>query len=136
MPWRWYWSINSAGEGELTINFPLKPTRRKVALSAEQMATIRKSLRDERFFELKDQYGPGIIHGGWSTLTVIAGEHINKTIRYNSVGSWGTEREKAILAEAAPAARVWLTISDILDPDTKIFDERKELASAVMKLNK
>jgi hypothetical protein len=40
-----------------------------VTLSAEQMASIRDTLRNERFVELKDSYGPLYVHGGWSTLT-------------------------------------------------------------------
>jgi hypothetical protein len=134
-PWRWSWSINSAGEGELTIT-SIKSTRRKVVLCAEQMAAIRKTLRDEQFVELKDAYGPVYIHGGWDTLTVIAGEHINKTVRYSSIWSWSTDRKKGTLTEAAPAARVWLKVTGIVDPDGKIFKEQKELAAALKALKK
>ena len=47
----------------------------------------RSSLHRDRFARvvgLEDAYGPLVLHGGWSTLAVIAGEHINKSIRFNS----------------------------------------------------
>ena len=131
-PWRWYWSINSAGDGELTINSI--PVRRKLALSAEQMAAIRHALRAERFVTLKDSYGPSYVDQGWDTLTVIAGEHINKSVRFNSVWRWAKERKT--LDDAVPAARIWLTVVEILDPDGNVFTERKELAAAILALKR
>jgi hypothetical protein len=128
-PWRWCWSINSAGDGELIISSMKPDVQRKMAVSRDQLATIRQSLRAERFVALKDSYGPLYIHGGWDTLTVIAGENINKSVRYNSVWSWAKEADT--LTRAAQAARVWLTVVEILDPDGTVFGERKELASAV-----
>jgi hypothetical protein len=137
MPRRWYWSINSAGQGSLTINFMnLKPTQRKVDLSGEQMAAIRKTLLAERFVSFKESYGPLYLHGGWSTLTVIAGEHINKTVRFNSTWSWASQKEHAALVENAPVVRVWLAITEVLDPDGKVFEERKILAAALKDLKK
>jgi hypothetical protein len=134
-PWRWSWSVNSAGQAELTISRFPNPMQRKMEFSAKQMAGIRQVLRHEHFVELKDSYGPLVIHGGWSTLTVIAGEHINKTVRYNStnwVNNWGMDK----LAEAAPALRVWLKMSEIVDPEGKVFQERTDLAQLLKALKK
>ena len=54
----------------------------KKKFSAQQMASVRQTLCDERFVELEDGFGPLVIHGGWSALTEIASEHINRSIRF------------------------------------------------------
>ncbi len=69
-PWRWSWSINTAGQAELIITGSPKGRRVKKKFSAQQMASIRQTLCDERFVDLEDAYGPLVIHGGWSTLEV------------------------------------------------------------------
>jgi hypothetical protein len=134
-PSRWYWSINSAGQGCLTIG-SLKPTQQKMELSVEQMAAIRKTLCEEQFVSFKQSYGPLYSHGGWSTLTVIAGEHINKTVRFNSTWSWDSKSEQAALAERVPALRVWLAVTGVLDPDGRVLEERKNLAAALKAFQK
>ncbi len=82
-PYGWCWSINSGGQAELTISttaiegkfklMRLKSIRKELRLTVDQMASIRKALRDARFFQLNKEYGPVYVHGGWSTLTVVAG---------------------------------------------------------------
>jgi hypothetical protein len=143
-PDTWNWSINSAGEGELTIDFTAnlakrvlpKTTRQAFKLSAGQMTAIRKVLRQERFAQLKKEYGPWVIHGGWSTLTIIAGEHLNKTVRFGSVWTWASSSEKDKLAQRAAAARVWIKICEAVDPEGKVFRETKNLAKAVRAVKK
>jgi len=95
-------------QAALIITGSPKERRVNKKFSAQQMASIRQTLCDERFVDLEDAYGPLVIHGGWSTLTVIAGEHINKRIRFNSTWTWATSKEKDELAKAAPALRIWL----------------------------
>jgi len=126
----WNWSINSAGEAELTgYGRP-----RKVTLSADQMAAIRRCLRDEEFTSFKDSYGPFDMEGGEDTLTVIAGGDINKTVRFQSVWHWAGD--PPTLRKVASAARVWVAVVEFLDPDEKMFRERKTLAKALQSLKK
>jgi hypothetical protein len=126
----WNWSINSAGEAELTgYGRP-----RKVTLSADQMAAIRRSLRAERFTSLKESYGPFDVEGGEDALTVSAGGDIDKTVRFQSVWHWAGD--PPTLRKVAPAARVWVTVVEILDPDEKMFRERGTLAKALQILKK
>jgi hypothetical protein len=132
-PWRWYWSINSGGRGELTISCLGEPTRRKVEFSAEQWASLRQALSDSHFTKLKESYGPLVIHGGWDTLTVVAGEHINKTVRFNSTYTWPAAKKRELTA-AAPALRVWLKAAEMVDPEGTIFDERRDVAKALKAL--
>jgi hypothetical protein len=134
--WRWYWSINSAGEAEMSTENSQKSTRKKQSFSVEKMGAVRKTLHDERFMEFKEEYGPVYIHGGWSTLTVIVGDRINKTVRFNSTWGWDTPNQKKTLAEAAPAARVWLKVVEMVDPEATIFTERKDMAAALKALKK
>jgi hypothetical protein len=146
-PYDWCWSINSAGEGELTVrtSFKLRPltkektTRQKLVLSGKQLAAIRKVFREERLFNLKGEYGPPIFHGGWSTLTVVVGEHV-KQVHFLSSWSWVShwERDKDThkLADMAPAVRIWLAVCEAVDPDGKVLEERKEVAKVIAGLKK
>ena len=133
---RWYWSINSAGEAELTTRGGPKPSAQKVSFSAERVAAVREALRAERFAAFKDDYGPLVVHGGWDTLTVVCGDRINKTVRFNSVWSWAVGPRKDKFAEAAPALRVWVQVAELVDPDGKVFSERKDLATALKELKR
>ena len=63
------WSINSAGQAELTVVTGLRQARQASKLTGDQMRSIRQVLRDERFLHLRSDYGPLYIHGGWSALT-------------------------------------------------------------------
>jgi hypothetical protein len=141
----WCWSINSAGQAELTVSITpnvakltsSKAIRKELKLSVQQMAAIRKSLRDGRFFHLKGDYGPCIIHGGWTTLTVVAGL-LTKSVRFHSSWAWVSDlkRERAALVEAAPAVRIWLKVCEVVDPDGKVFEERQEVAEVLRTLKK
>jgi hypothetical protein len=48
-PSKWEWSINSAGDAELTIDIFPNVVRQKINLPAEKLATFRQVLRDEKF---------------------------------------------------------------------------------------
>lgn len=134
-PWRWHWSINSAGQAERTVRL-LKAERRKEVFSAEQMAELRRVLTDERFTTLQGEYGPIVLHGADSTLTVAAGEGGVKTVQFYSPSSWASGLEKDELAKLAPAARVWLCVAGMVDPEAKVLRKQKELAAAVKLLRK
>ena len=40
------------------------------------------------------------------------------------------------MVEAAPAARVWLKIAEMVDPEAKVLTEQKDLANAIKTLKK
>ena len=65
-----------------------------------------------------------------SLLKVIDGEHINKSIRFNSTWTWATSKEKDELAKAAPALRIWPMMCEVVDPDGEVFKERKGMAES------
>jgi hypothetical protein len=141
--YRWCWSINSAGQGQLTIDnwinlrplTPVKTTRQKLELSAKQLVAIREVLLKERFFHLKNEYGPHVIHGGWSTLTVVAGDHV-KQVRYCSSWGWTSLWKREKMVDAAPAVRIWVKVCEAVDPDTKVFPERKDVAKVLGELKR
>jgi hypothetical protein len=130
-PYEWCFSINSAGQTELTMSLLDGLTKRKFEISATKLAAIRKCLRDEKFVELKNSYGKSVLHGGWSTITVIAGEHVKKTVRYNSTYAWASRLEQGKLNEAMPALRVWLKICEAVDPEASAFPERRPIVKSL-----
>lgn len=139
----WCWSFNSAGQAELTIelspNLPMltakQKERKKLELPPKKMDEIRQVLRDAQFFHLKDDFGPHVVHGGWDTLTVVAGEHA-KTIRFHSVGNWPEKGKKSLSEKSIPAARVWLKMVEVVDPEGKIFAEKASVAKSLRELKK
>ncbi|QDU19851.1 hypothetical protein ETAA1_17890 [Urbifossiella limnaea] len=135
-PYRWVWSINSGGDGELTTGSHPKAERSRFTVPAGRAGSFRQVLRQERYPTLRREYGPLALHGGWDTLTVLAGEHVNRTVRFESVGAWAEEEGRGKLAELAPAARVWLAAAGMLDPDAKVLTEQKGLAAALDALKK
>jgi hypothetical protein len=140
LPCGWCWSINSAGQAELTVSItanvstrtPRKSIRKGERLSADQMASIRKALRDSRFFHLQKEYGPVYEHGGWTTLTVIAGK-LSKSVTYCSSWGWSSyfKEKPAEFRKAAPAIRLWLKVCEAVDPGGKVFEEKKAVAELV-----
>jgi hypothetical protein len=135
-PSRWEWSINSAGDAELTAVGLPKIERSKFAIPAGRAAAFRRVLCEERYTSLKREYGPLVLHGGSDTLTVLVGGHVNKSVRFESVWSWADETWKSKLAESAPAARVWLAAAGMVDPDAKVLTEQKGLTAALEALKK
>ena len=140
-PYEWTYSLNSAGAGELTIEYgpdvsvPVrkKPTRQKFEVPAEKMDAIRKALRTERFFNLADMDGPRLLHGGWATLAVVAGP-LAATERLSSTDweHWNWGQRKA----AAPAMRLFVAVCEAVDPDGKVFTELPGVRRIVADLKK
>lgn len=105
----WYASINSAGQGQLTI---LDPGGEKTAafdVSQEQLEALRDLLEETRFFELdEDAYGELVSDGSEETLTIVAGFQA-KTVRIRYLMNWvHSDPEK--LREPARALRVWTAV--------------------------
>ena len=115
----WRLSVNSSGQAEITISTHPRPTRRQFQIPAPQWAALRKSLEDERFFELADAYGEQVPDGSTTTLTVTAGE-MTKTVRLRYLMNY-VRNEKAKLREPARALRVqmlirgWFTDAEAVD---------------------
>src|SRR5262245_9546317 len=141
LPREWTYSLNSAGAGELTIEYvpdfsvPARkqPTRQKFEVPAAKMDAIRKALRAERFFNLAEADGPHWIHGGWTTLAVVAGP-LAGTQRLSSTdwGQWNGEQHKA----AAPAMRLFVAVCEAVDPDGRVFTELPDVKRIVADLKK
>lgn len=68
------------------------------------MAEFRRSLVEERFFELRGEYGEIVPDGGIQTLTVTAGRHTN-TVKIHFLGNW-VLTDKAKLREPSRAVRL------------------------------
>jgi hypothetical protein len=69
----WFLSVNSAGQAELTMGYGDSPLRRQFTVSQQQMADLRKALKDNQFFDLGDQYGPRAADSVLTTITVTVG---------------------------------------------------------------
>jgi hypothetical protein len=64
-----------------------------------------------------------------------AGDHV-KQVRYCSSWIWTNHWKREKMLEAAPAVRVWLKFCEVVDPNEKVFSERKEVAKALRELQK
>lgn len=138
-PLGWTFSINSAGAGELTIDYghgaPVagKPSRQKIEVTVDKMAAIRKALRDERYFHLAEVDGLVPLHAGWTTLTATTGPLTAiKTFESPSWSGWTGDQQKA----AAPAMRIFLAVCDAVDPDGKVFTELPKVRKVIRDLKK
>jgi hypothetical protein len=118
----WYLSMNSAGQAQLTIHTFPQPTRREFAVSVEQLASLRKVLKDERFFELADEYGEIVPDGSTDTITVTAGQ-VTRCAKVHYLMNW-VYSDHAKLREPSRAVRVGLEIRNWFD-DAKAVDLRK-----------
>ncbi len=75
----WYLSVNSAGQAELTKLYT--DERRAFTIPPDDWAAFRKSLADEKFFELEDAFGdPHVLDSSTTTVTIVAGKWV-KTVR-------------------------------------------------------
>jgi hypothetical protein len=136
VPHTWIWSVNYAGQCELTVpKFgQMKTNRRKFEVEANKMSALRIALREAKFFELNEFFGPAYIHGGWETLVVVAGDEA-KTVRFNSSWSW-PNGNSGMTSDSFPAIRVWLRVCEALDPDDRVFEHRRKVAELVGKVKK
>ena len=110
-PSGWFLSVNSAGEAELTL---MDDTKRRFSLRPEDWRAFRDAVRDQRFFEMADDYGNDrVIDGSTRTLTVSLG-HMTKTVRVHHLDS-----TKDVAAK--PAVRMlmlvrgWFADADAVD---------------------
>jgi len=122
----WYFSVNSAGDGELTISYPEKLVQ-PVKVSATQLNELRELLIHEKFFELREEYGEHVFDSGSQTLTISVGEW-SQTVRILFLGNWVAGGEKAKLLEPARALRVWMLIRGWFShpnaADSRKYDQR------------
>jgi hypothetical protein len=130
------WSLNSAGQGELTIRTGRKATRQKLEVSADQIASLKKTLVEGRLLELKEDYGPRVMHGAWYTLTVVVGQHRVKVVRFHDMDLVVSRFDKARWAESASAFRIWSKVVELVDPKYEVIPERKQLAAELDRLKK
>ena len=105
----WCVSINSAGQGHLTILDPGGEKTASFEVSQEHLEALRDLLEETRFFELADDaYGELVPDSSENTLTVVAGSQA-KTVRIRYLMNWvHSDPEK--LREPARALRVWMVV--------------------------
>lgn len=118
----WYLSVNSAGQAQLTIDTSPTPVRRTFVVSSEQLAELRKVLLDERFFELKEEYGEVVPDGSIRTVTVTVGDE-TRSVRLHFLMNWA-QNDRTKLREPCRAVRVGLVIRKWFD-DAEAVDLRK-----------
>jgi hypothetical protein len=136
IPGRIYWSINSAGECEETVSYLLKKERHRVACSPESLRALRNVLAGEQLGEIKNSYGPQIMHGGWSKFVIVLGGSTSVTCRLNTPCGAEHSWDKKDLISAMPALRIWLKLCDVVDPKSKVFEERSSLAERLLQIGK
>jgi len=102
---RWDASINSAGEGQITIRARGKLVRKPIRISPEQLAALRNVLAQHHFFDLKKkEFGGWIPDGGHTkTLTIVKGSQA-KTIK---IGLLYAEEKTRPAPETYRVLRVW-----------------------------
>jgi len=89
----WYLSINSAGQGELTLlSFP-KWIKQKFEVSEKNWLVVRDTLRNEQFFQLADEQGARFPDFPITTISVTVGD-LNKTIKFYSLIAPGNDQNK------------------------------------------
>lgn len=121
----WYLSLNSAGDGEMTILDAPSNTVVPVEVTAAQLQALKELSIQERFFALDDQFGEIVPDGGVQSITISVGEW-TKTVRIHFLGNW-LNYDRAKLPEPARALRVWMLIRSWLQhpnaTDTRKYDQ-------------
>jgi hypothetical protein len=105
----WYFSVNSAGDGEMTILDEPSNIAQPVKVTAAQLQELKDILVREQFFTLNEDYGELVPDGGTQSLTINVGEW-TKTVRIHFLGNWLSDHDTAKLREPARALRVWVLI--------------------------
>jgi hypothetical protein len=128
----WYFSVNSAGQAELTI-MTIPNTRRRIVITGNQLEAFRKAMKQERFFELGDAYGQHVFDGSTESLAVTLGNR-TKAVEVHYLMNW-VGKDQAKLREPARAVRLlvmirgWIKDTEAVDLrpyDRKILDAVKE----------
>lgn len=104
-----YFSVNSAGDGEVSILDGPTNIAQQVKVTPAQLKELRDTLINEYFFNLNEDYGELVPDGGTQSLTICLGDHI-KTVRIRFLGNWLANHDTAKLQEPARALRVWMLI--------------------------
>ena len=130
----WHLSVNSAGQAELTIDTVPERTRKRFQVSKEHLAEFRKALAEERFFELKGEYGQLVPDSSEQSVTVAAGRHAN-TVKVHFLMNWVAGKDKAKLQEPSRAMRLLVLVLgwfdeaqavDLREYDRRVLDAAKE----------
>jgi hypothetical protein len=82
-----YFSVNSAGDGEVTILDHPTNIVQQVKVTPAQLKELRDILVNEYFFNLNDDYGELVPDGGTQSLTIGVGDYF-KTVRIHFLGNW------------------------------------------------
>lgn len=118
----WDLNVDSSGKARLEIRTYPDRTIREFSVPEAQLAKLRKALVDERFFELKDEYGENVPDGSTRTVTVTSGK-VTKSVKLRFLMNW-VHGDRERLREPARAVRVGLVIRDWFD-DPQAVDLRE-----------
>jgi hypothetical protein len=118
----WTLDVNEAGKATLTISTSPKALKREFKISKSQLKELRKTLANERFFELKHYYGELVPDGSETTITIAAGKTKN-TVALRFLMNW-VHSDVAKLEEPARAIRVLHVIRGWFD-DPEAVDLRR-----------
>jgi hypothetical protein len=123
----WYFSVNSAGDGEMTILDEPNNIVQPVKVTAAQLKELKDLLVHEQFFALNEDYGQLVPDGGTQSLTINVGDR-SKTVRIHFLGNWMSDHDTAKLRDPARALRVWMLIRSWFShpeaPDSRKYDQR------------
>ncbi len=112
----WYFSVNSAGQGELTTRYAEDSTQ-KIQITPAQMKELRELLVREKFFELQDQYGELVPDGGSQITTITVGNWTH-SVQIDYLGNWMRSGSTEQMRQPVRALRVWNLIAGwIKTPD-------------------
>ena len=105
----WYFSVNSAGNGEMTIPDEPADITQAVKVSPAQLEELKGLLVREQFFALNEDYGQLVSDGGTQSLTITVGDRTH-TVRIHFLGNWVAAHDTEKLQQPARALRVWMLI--------------------------
>ncbi len=104
----WQLTLKDPGEAKLLSYKRINEGEQPVVISLARLSTLRSIIENERFFELREQYGQMPVDGPERRMTIRQGGKAKKVTVY-SVRQDLSKREAA---EVDRAMRVWFTIRD------------------------
>jgi len=113
----WELHVDPTGKAGLKIWSSPEDKKRKFQLSQNQIEELRKTLAQERFFELSNEYGDLVSDGSTTTLTISVGKNTKSVVlRYFRIeGGAGKLREPARAIRVLNVIRGWFSDQEAVD---------------------
>lgn len=123
----WYLSVNSDGQACLTIEkLPELPTC-TYKINRNQLLTLRRTLIDNRFFDLRQQYGDYVVEGSEMALAITVGS-LTHSVTLNHLPSRIASGTKSELGEIIRAIEIFQVVESWVS-DPRAVKASKSLAS-------